>query len=65
MNQPNELDLLIIGAGSAGISAAVEARRADIERIKVLEKGPTRTLLPSTCVCINLRAWLEYATLTP
>jgi thioredoxin reductase (NADPH) len=37
-----ELDLLIVGAGPAGISTAVEAREAGIgaDRIVVLEKGP-------------------------
>jgi len=34
------LDLLIIGAGPAGIATAVEARRAGIRRILLLEKGP-------------------------
>jgi thioredoxin reductase (NADPH) len=37
-----ELDLLIVGAGPAGISTAVEAREAGIPaaRIVILEKGP-------------------------
>jgi thioredoxin reductase (NADPH) len=37
-----DVDLLIVGAGPAGISTAVEAREAGIEadRILVLEKGP-------------------------
>ncbi|WP_306589599.1 NAD(P)-binding domain-containing protein [Geothrix sp. 21YS21S-4] len=34
------LDLLIVGAGPAGIATAVEAREAGIERILLLEKGP-------------------------
>ncbi|HJU84271.1 MAG TPA: NAD(P)-binding domain-containing protein [Holophagaceae bacterium] len=34
------LDLLIVGAGPAGIATAVEAKRAGIERILLLEKGP-------------------------
>ena len=34
------LDLLIIGAGPAGIAAGVEARLAGVERIQLLEKGP-------------------------
>ena len=34
------LDLLIIGAGPAGIAAGVEARLAGYERIQLLEKGP-------------------------
>ena len=33
------LDVLIIGAGPAGIAAGVEARTAGIERILILEKG--------------------------
>jgi thioredoxin reductase (NADPH) len=35
------LDLLVIGAGPAGIATAVEARRAGIEGILLLEKGST------------------------
>jgi thioredoxin reductase (NADPH) len=34
------LDLLVVGAGPAGIATAVEARRAGIQRILLLEKGP-------------------------
>ena len=39
------LDLLIVGAGPAGISTAVEAREAGIaaDRIVVLEKGPAHS----------------------
>lgn len=36
-------DLLVIGAGPAGIATAAEARRAGIERILLLEKGPTHS----------------------
>lgn len=38
-----ELDLLIIGAGPAGIATAVEARQAGIDRILILEKGPAHS----------------------
>ena len=38
-----ELDLLIIGAGPAGIATAVEARQAGIEQILLLEKGSTHS----------------------
>src|SRR3954454_20279111 len=40
-----DIDLLIVGAGAAGISTAVEAREAGIphERILVLEKGPAHS----------------------
>lgn len=34
------LDLLIVGAGPAGIAAGVEARLAGVEKIQLLEKGP-------------------------
>ncbi len=34
------LDLLVVGAGPAGIATAVEARRAGIQRLLVLEKSP-------------------------
>jgi len=44
MTEPSrELDLLVIGAGPAGIATAVEARRAGIERILLLEKGSTHS----------------------
>ena len=39
----HDVDLLIVGAGPAGISTAVEARRAGIERILLLEKGPSHS----------------------
>ena len=39
----HELDLLVVGAGPAGIATAVEARRAGIERILLLEKGSTHS----------------------
>lgn len=38
-----KLDLLIVGAGPAGIATAVEARRAGIQRILLLEKGPSHS----------------------
>lgn len=37
------LDLVIVGAGPAGIATAVEARRAGIQRILLLEKGPSHS----------------------
>jgi thioredoxin reductase (NADPH) len=37
------LDLLIVGAGPAGISTAVEARRAGIERLLLIEKAPSHS----------------------
>lgn len=40
---PDLLDLLIVGAGPAGIATAVEARRAGIRRILLLEKGPSHS----------------------
>lgn len=39
----DELDLLVIGAGPAGIATAVEARRAGIDRLLLLEKGPSHS----------------------
>jgi thioredoxin reductase (NADPH) len=42
---PVALDLIIVGAGPAGISTAVEAREAGIgrDRILILEKGPAHS----------------------
>lgn len=37
------LELIVIGAGPAGIATAVEARRAGINRLVLLEKGPTHS----------------------
>lgn len=37
------LDLLIVGAGPAGIATAVEARRAGIQHLLLLEKGPSHS----------------------
>ncbi len=39
----DQLDLLVVGAGPAGIATAVEARRAGIQRILLLEKGPSHS----------------------
>jgi thioredoxin reductase (NADPH) len=38
-----DLDLLIVGAGPAGISTAVEARRAGIDRLLLIEKAPSHS----------------------
>lgn len=43
MTPQTELDLLIIGAGPAGIATAVEAREAGIQRLLILEKGPSHS----------------------
>lgn len=41
MSVPNEiLDLVVVGAGPAGIATAVEAKRAGINKIIILEKAP-------------------------
>ncbi len=37
------LDFLIIGAGPAGLSAAVEIKHAGLDRVLVLEKGPSHS----------------------
>lgn len=42
-DNPDLLDLLIVGAGPAGIATAVEARRAGIQRVLILEKGPSHS----------------------
>lgn len=38
-----DLDLLVVGAGPAGISTAVEARRAGIHKLLLLEKAPSHS----------------------
>ena len=35
-----QYDLIVIGSGAAGMTAAVRAKEAGISRILVLEKGP-------------------------
>jgi thioredoxin reductase (NADPH) len=40
MADSNILDLIIVGAGPAGIATAVESKRVGIEKILLIEKGP-------------------------
>ena len=35
-----QYDLIVIGSGAAGMTAAVRAKEAGISRILILEKGP-------------------------
>src|SRR5690606_28013587 len=39
MSAPEKADLVIIGAGPAGLSAAIEARRAGVGSVVVLDEG--------------------------
>lgn len=55
------LDLVVIGAGPAGISAAVEAHRGGLERILVLEKGPSHSQMIRTFYKEGKRVDARYA----
>jgi thioredoxin reductase (NADPH) len=54
-------DLIVIGAGPSGISAAVEARRAELPRILVLEKGPAHSQMVRTYYKPGKRVDARYA----
>jgi len=43
MEPRQTIDLLIIGAGPAGLAAAVEAQRAGISNLLIVEKGPSHS----------------------
>ncbi len=43
MAESEILDLVIVGAGPAGIATAVEAKRVGIEKILLIEKGPSHS----------------------
>ena len=55
------LDFLIVGAGPAGLSAAVEAQRAGIERFLVLEKGLSHSQMIRTFYKEGKRVDARYA----
>src|SRR5687768_16631434 len=54
-------DFIIIGAGPSGLSAAVEAKRAGIENILVLEKGPSHSQMIRTFYKEGKRVDARYA----
>lgn len=54
-------DLIVIGAGPSGISAAVEARRGGLEKILVLEKGPAHSQMVRTYYKPGKRVDARYA----
>jgi thioredoxin reductase (NADPH) len=55
------IDLLIIGAGPAGLAAAVEAQRAGISNLVVLEKGPSHSQMIRTYYKEGKRVDAQYA----
>src|SRR5215467_1815800 len=55
------IDLLIIGAGPAGLAAAVEAQRAGISNLLVLEKGPSHSQMIRTYYKEGKRVDAQYA----
>ena len=55
------IDLLIIGAGPAGLAAAVEAQRAGLSNLLVLEKGPSHSQMIRTYYKEGKRVDAQYA----
>src|ERR1700746_4130185 len=55
------IDLLIIGAGPAGLAAAVEAQRAGMSNLLVLEKGPSHSQMIRTYYKVGKRVDAQYA----
>jgi thioredoxin reductase (NADPH) len=55
------IDLLIIGAGPAGLAAAAEAQRAGISNLLVLEKGPSHSQMIRTYYKEGKRVDAQYA----
>src|SRR5215831_10824135 len=55
------IDLLIIGAGPAGLAAAVEAQRAGLSNVVVLEKGPSHSQMIRTYYKEGKRVDAQYA----
>src|SRR5262245_18217947 len=55
------IDLLIIGAGPAGLAAGVEAQRAGISSLLVLEKGPSHSQMIRTYYKEGKRVDAQYA----
>src|SRR5260370_35148724 len=65
-NMPNptaieNIDLLIIGAGQAGLAAAVEAQRGGISNLLVVEKGPSHSQMIRTYYKEGKRVDAQYA----
>jgi thioredoxin reductase (NADPH) len=54
-------DLIVIGAGPAGLAAAVEARRGSLERVLVLEKGTSHSQMIRTFYKEGKRVDASYA----
>jgi|GEM_PF-45050 len=54
-------DLLVIGAGPAGLAAAVEAQRAGMNDILIVEKGPTHSTMIRTFYKEGKRVDARYA----
>jgi len=59
--QNENIDLLIIGAGPAGVAAAVEAQRAGLSNLLVLEKGPSHSQMIRTYYKEGKRVDAQYA----
>src|SRR6516162_2673980 len=55
------IDLLIIGAGPAGLAAAVEAQRAGFSSLLVLEKGASHSQMIRTYYKEGKRVDAQYA----
>ncbi len=60
-NSTEILDLLIVGAGPAGLAAAVEAQRGGVRNLLVLEKGPSHSTMIRTFYKEGKRVDARYA----
>lgn len=54
-------DLIVIGAGPAGLSSAVEAHRGGLERVRILEKGDSHSQMIRTYYKEGKRVDARYA----
>jgi thioredoxin reductase (NADPH) len=65
MENSTILDILIVGAGPSGIAAAVEAKRQGLDKIKVLEKGPSHSSMIRSYYKEGKRVDAGYAGIEP
>jgi thioredoxin reductase (NADPH) len=59
--ESRDFDLVVIGAGPAGLSAALEAQRGGLKKVLVLEKGPAHSQMIRTYYKESKRVDAQYA----
>ena len=57
-NAAEQADIVVIGAGGAGMAAAVQAHDNGIKKVVIIEKMPmaTRSALPAVSMLLKLRS---------